>query len=109
MHFVKTDFYLSIMPPYLRWPLALVYVSGVAEIAGGLGVLPVRTRRWAGLGLAALLLAVMPANVHMAINPEAYATLAPGWALYMRLPLQLALIGWALWATKPDATPPPRR
>lgn len=108
-HFVRPEFYLAIMPPYLPWPLALVYVSGVAEIAGGLGVLAIRTRRWAGLGLAALLLAVMPANIHMATHPEAYATLAPGWALYARLPIQLVLIGWALWATNPDVPSAPGR
>lgn len=98
MHFLKTDFYLSIMPPYLPQPLALVYISGVAEI---LGVLPVVTRRWAGFGLVALLVAVAPANIHMAMYPERYASVASTTALWLRLPMQLVLIVWALWATSP--------
>ena len=71
-HFVNTDFYLSIMPPYLPAHLELVYVSGVFEILGGLAVLPLPTRRLAGYGLMALLLAIFPANIHMALNPEEY-------------------------------------
>lgn len=105
-HFVRPEFYLSIMPPWMPAPLALVYISGVFEILGGLGVLPVATRRWAGYGLAALLVAVLPANIHMAVNPDSFAQLAPKWGLYLRLPLQMLLIAWALWATSPDKDRP---
>ena len=61
-HFVHPATYLAIMPPWLPQPLALIYVSGVFEILGGLGLLPARTRRMAGWGLLALLVAVFPAN-----------------------------------------------
>ncbi len=103
-HFVNTDFYLSIMPPYLPAHLGLVYASGVFEIVGGLAVLALPTRRLAGYGLMALLLAVYPANIHMAVNPEQYvAGGTPLWGLYARLPLQFVLMGWAWWATQPEA------
>lgn len=95
-HFVNPAFYVGIMPPYLPWHLALVYVSGVAEIVLG-GMLCFR--RWmalAGWGLIALLIAVFPANVHMALNPELYAPLSSV-ALWIRLPIQFLLIAWA-WA-----------
>ena len=100
-HFLNPEFYVAIMPPYLPAHLELVYLSGVFEILGGVGVLIPATRSWAGWGLVALLLAVYPANIHMAVNPEPFV--ADGmslWALYLRLPLQFVLIAWAWWATR---------
>ncbi len=103
-HFINTDFYLSIMPPYLPARLELVYVSGVFEILGGLAVLPLPTRRLAGYGLSALLLAVFPANIHMVTTPEPYrAGGTPLLGLYVRLPLQSVFMGWAWWATQPES------
>jgi uncharacterized membrane protein len=102
-HFTNPEFFTAIVPPWLPAPLALVYVSGVAEIAGGLGVLPPQTRRLAGFGLIALLVAVYPANLHMALEPDAFvAQGTPLWALYLRLPFQFLFIAWAWWATRPD-------
>ncbi len=94
MHFVVPDLYARVVPPYLPAPKALVYVSGAAEIAGGLGMLWRPTRRAATWGLIALLIAVFPANVYMA---EA-KIMGPAWALWARLPLQAVLIGWVWWA-----------
>ena len=92
LHFLRPATYLAIMPPPLPQPLLLVYLSGVAELLGGLGLLPVRTRRLAGGGLLALLVAVFPANVHMAL---AHAQLGiPAWVAWGRLPLQLPLMWW---------------
>jgi uncharacterized membrane protein len=107
-HFTRTDLFLAIVPHYLPAPLALVYVSGVFEILGGLGVLWPPSRRLAGFCLIALLLAVYPANVQMALETERWA--AQGvepWQLYLRLPLQFVAIAWAWWATRPE-TPPAR-
>lgn len=70
-HFLHTDFYISIMPPYLPWPLTLVYISGVAEMILG-ALLCTRPMIWAAWGLIALLIAVFPANIHMAIHPDRY-------------------------------------
>ena len=97
-HFLQPGFYVAIMPPYLPWPGALVALSGVAEVAVGLAVLVPRLQRVAGWGLVALLLAVFPANVHMALHPARYDV--PAWGLWLRLPLQGILIAWALWSTR---------
>lgn len=102
-HFVNPEYYVAIMPPYLPWHHELVWLSGVFEVLGGLGVLPVATRSAAGFGLVALLVAVYPANVHMALHPEPYvASGVPLFALYLRLPLQFLLMAWAWWATRPE-------
>lgn len=101
LHFVIPRAYESIMPDYLPAQRELVYASGVAEIAGGAGLLHPRTRR-AGMWLSiATLIAVFPANLHMALNPERYDV--PDWALWARLPLQALLIGWAWAAGRPHA------
>jgi uncharacterized membrane protein len=100
-HFVIPNTYKQIVPPSLGDPELLVRVSGVAEIAGGVGVLVPRTRRLAGFGLIALLAAVFPANLYMARNPERFAKI-PGWALYARLPLQPLAMWWAWRVTKPE-------
>lgn len=102
-HFTDPDFYVAIMPPYLPAHLELVYLSGVFEILGGLGVLLPATRRWAGWGLVLLLFAVYPANIHMALNPEQFESASlPRWALYARLPLQLVFVFWVYWSTRGD-------
>jgi uncharacterized membrane protein len=89
-HFVKTGTYLRIMPPYIPWPKMLIYLSGVCEVLGGLGLLYEPTRSWAAWGLIVLLVAVFPANVYMA--QIGYG--APQWVLWARLPLQIPLIWW---------------
>ena len=100
LHFVFPAAYLGIMPTWLPWPVALVAVSGACEIAGGLGVLYPSTRSAAGIGLIALCVAVLPANVQMLLN--AHAAAAAAWwqlLLVLRLPLQLALVVWIRNAT----------
>lgn len=96
-HFVNPDFYVGMMPPYLPAHLGLVYLSGVFEILGGILVLVPRTRVLAGWGLIALLLAIFPANIHMAVSPELFPDMSTG-LLYARLPFQAVFIGWAYWA-----------
>jgi uncharacterized membrane protein len=99
-HFVSPRFYRAIVPPPLRDDAKLIVdVSGVAEVLGGLGVLLPRTRRAAGAGLVALLVAVFPANVYMAREPERFRRF-PRWALFARLPLQPLMIWWAWRATR---------
>jgi uncharacterized membrane protein len=101
MHFVKPRAYKAIVPPYLPAPEALVYASGVAEIAGGVGLMVPSARRGAGWWLIATLLAVFPANVHMALNPRQFPKVPGGApALWARLPLQLGFIGWVLGAMR---------
>jgi uncharacterized membrane protein len=99
-HFVMPRVYERIVPPLLRGhSKRIVQISGVAEIAGGVGVLVPATRRVSGLGLIALLAAVFPANLHMARASEDFRRI-PRWALYGRLPLQPLMMLWAWRATR---------
>ena len=103
LHFVAPELYVQIIPPMLPAPLALVYLSGVAEIAVGIGVLIPRTRRYAAWATIALLVAIFPANVYMATSMVAIEGLGGGdpssTARWLRLPLQGVLILWAYWYT----------
>ena len=95
MHFARPRWYLAIMPPYVPAPEAMVYASGVAEIAGGVGLTIPRYRRRAGWWLIATLAGVFPANLHMALHPEEFDQLPGGApALWARLPLQAVFIAW---------------
>ncbi|GHF47722.1 putative membrane protein [Deinococcus metalli] len=94
-HLVRPEIFDRIVPPGL--PLAArsaTLMSGVAEIAGGVGLLHPATRPAARWGLLALLVAVFPANIFMAQHPERFGL--PAWALWARLPLQ-PLLMWAVW------------
>jgi uncharacterized membrane protein len=103
MHFVKPRQYKAIVPPYLPAPEAIVYASGVAEIAGGAGLIVPALRRPAGWWLIATLLAVFPANLHMALHPEKFPKVPGGApALWARLPLQAGFIAWVLTAARGD-------
>jgi uncharacterized membrane protein len=98
LHFRLPQTFAKIVPPFLPWPVALVYISGGAEIAGGIGLLVPALRSAASLGLIALLIAVFPANVYMALDRvQVTASPLPVWELWARLPLQLVLIGW-VWS-----------
>ncbi|MDQ6835973.1 MAG: DoxX family membrane protein [Actinomycetota bacterium] len=101
MHFVKPRIYARIMPPYVPAPEAMVYASGVAEAAGGAGLMLGGHRRLAGWWLIATLVAILPANVHMALHAEDYPQV-PGGAptLWARLPFQGLFIAWVLGAMK---------
>jgi uncharacterized membrane protein len=99
-HFVNARLYEAIVPPSLKDEAArVVQISGVAELAGGLGVLLPSTRRLSGIGLIALLAAVFPANLYMAKEPGHFKSI-PRWALYARLPLQPLMMLWAWRATR---------
>jgi uncharacterized membrane protein len=97
-HFIVTDFYLRMMPTYLPLHLELVQISGVAEVVLGVLLLVPDQAAAAAWGLIALLIAVFPANVHMALHPEAFPQFGAT-ALWLRLPIQALLIAWAFWFT----------
>jgi uncharacterized membrane protein len=105
LHFVAPKTYLAVIPPYIPWPDMMVRISGVAEILGGIGLLVPdgfvfpRTRAAAAWGIVALLIAVSPVHINMCLHPEQFPTI-PLWAIWLRFPLQLALIGWAWTYTR---------
>lgn len=107
MHFVVPGLYAQIIPPVFPAPLTLVYLSGLAEIALGLGVMIPRTRRIAAWGLVALLIAIFPANIYMATSnvvlvgaPE-FLSNPSTVGRWGRLPFQAVFILWAWWYTRP--------
>jgi uncharacterized membrane protein len=104
-HFIHTGFYVNIMPSYLPWHTTLVYVSGAAEMVLGILLLFRRTERLAAWGMIALIIAVTPANIQMAVHPELYPDYSHA-ALLARLPLQGVLIIWAFWFTRPRPDQP---
>lgn len=103
MHFVQTDFFTRIMPPYLPWHRELVYISGICEAVLGLLLLVPRLSRFAAWGIIALLIAVFPANIYLYQHQE----LLPASPIvhFLRLPLQAVFIAWAYWHTKPSYSP----
>ena len=106
LHFVVPELYVQIVPPMFPARLALVYLSGLAEIAVGIGVLFPRTRRLAAWATVALLVAIFPANVYMATHGVVIEGLPGGGdpsdlGRWGRLPLQVVLILWARWYTRP--------
>ncbi|MBC5829277.1 MAG: hypothetical protein GIW98_03670 [Candidatus Eremiobacteraeota bacterium] len=95
MHFTRTPFYVRIMPPALgAHAEVLVYLSGVCEILGGIGIVFKQTRKAAGLGLLALLAAVFPANLYMTLRPDLFRDVASPTALFIRLPMQFLFMVW---------------
>ena len=93
-HFLRTEFYLKIMPPYLPYSRELVYASGVAAVVLGVLFFLPKTGHIASYGAILFLVAVFPANVHMALHPEIFPGI-PAWVGWARLPLQGVLIYWA--------------
>jgi uncharacterized membrane protein len=105
MHFLRARFFEAIVPPAIEArKREVVAISGAAELAGAVAVLHPATRRFGRWWLLALLLAVFPANVHMAVNPEQIRGLdldrIPRWALWARLPLQPLAMIWVWGATR---------
>ena len=105
MHFRRPDYYMPMMPPYLPWHPALIFLSGLAEVVLGVAVLIPSLRERAAWGIILLLIAIFPANVHIALHnvPVFGATEGAGIWNWVRLPLQAVLILWAWWYTGPNS------
>jgi uncharacterized membrane protein len=108
VHFVNPEPYLMMMPDYLPWHEALVFISGVAEVLLGLALFVPKLRPLAGWGLIALFIAVLPANIWMAtegIQPPGLE-MSPT-AAWLRIPMQAVFIFWAWAVTRPDTEQSP--
>ena len=105
-HFLNPQVYLPLVPPALPAPGFWNAVAGVAEVAGGVGLLIPRVRRAAAWGLVAMLVGFLWVHVEMLVNPDRteLGRAAPAWLLWTRLPMQGLLIAWAWWVGR-DAAP----
>jgi len=92
---------MRIVPPWVSWPRAAVLVSGVLELVGAVGLLWRPTRPAVGIGLFLLTIAVTPCHVYMLQRPELFPAI-PVWVLWLRLPIQVALLALIAWCTAPD-------
>jgi uncharacterized membrane protein len=101
-HFAQADFFLKIMPPYLPFPLALVYLSGAIEISLGSLLMVKKYQTYAAWGLILLLIAVYPANIYLAFNevPQKALEVSAFAASWVRLPMQFVMLAIAYWHTK---------
>ena len=105
-HFVFADFFVLSMPAYLSYHKELVIISGIFEMLGAIGILVPQTRLLAAYGLLALVVAVYPANINMALHPENYPDM-PAWFLYIRLPFQFLFLWFIWWAIAPERSQTP--
>lgn len=103
-HFFAADFFAAIMPSYLPWHYPAVYISGVFEIAGAIGLLLPHYRRWAGNGLFVLTLVVSPVNIHMWLHPADYPDMSET-MLGVRLLIQIVLLACIYWSTRGESSP----
>lgn len=101
-HFTSTDFFVAIMPPYIGYHREIVYISGVFEILGAIGILIPALRQWAGNGLLLLVVLVSPANIHMWLHPDLFPDVPPAF-LSIRLVMQVALLMLIWWCTRAPA------
>jgi len=99
-HFVAPGPFAKIVPAFLPEPLLLVYISGVFEILGGIGLLIPKVSRAAAWGLIALYVAVFPANINMAVNQLPLGDTYYPIGNWVRLPFQILFIVWAYWLSK---------
>jgi len=101
-HFIITDFFVAIMPPYIGFHREIVYISGVFEILGAIGILIPALRQWAGNGLLLLVVCVSPANIHMWLHPDLFPDVSEVF-LSIRLVVQVALLALIWWCTRTPA------
>lgn len=102
-HFVYPEPFLRIMPPYIPYHLACVYISGFFELLGAFGLWIKPVRVWAGYGLMLLTAIVTLANVHMFQHPDLFPSI-PYWLLIVRFPVQGLLI-YLIWWVSQESSP----
>jgi uncharacterized membrane protein len=101
-HFTNTEFFAAIMPPYIGYHTEIVYISGIFEILGAIGIVILALRQWAGNALLLLVVCVSPANIHMWLHPELFPDVSPAF-LSARLVIQVLLLLLIWWCTRVPA------
>lgn len=94
-HFTNPARFIEMMPPFIPAHAEMVIISGIAEIAGAVGLMIPATRRAAGIGLLALLVAIFPANVYVAVAGKTVQGMpSAAWYYWVRLPFQYVYMVW---------------
>ncbi len=100
-HLAMPTPFLQHLPPWVPAAEAIIFLTGIIEIALGAALLLRQPwRRWAGMALAAYLVAVFPGNVYVAVAEVDVDGQPGGWYPWLRLPFQVLFIAWALWSTR---------
>ena len=102
-HFTAQETEMRLIPAFLPWRKAALYITGIFEFLGGVGMLIPRYQKRAGQGLATLLVAIFPANIYHTFAREQFEgfTRTPLYHI-LRWPLQIVLIRLAIWSTEPE-------
>lgn len=101
LHFTHIKTFVQIVPPFIPLPELMVYISGVFEILGAVGLLIPRYQRQAAFCLVILLIVVLPANIYMAVkNIQLGGIMIDPILLWLRIPFQGVFIWWVLWCTQ---------
>lgn len=102
-HFISTEEMAAMIPPFIPYRIELIYLTGVLELLGAIGVWIPGLVRLTGLLLILMLIGILPANVYSAINRVDFGGHGAGPAyLLVRVPFQLFVIWWTYFATKQD-------
>jgi uncharacterized membrane protein len=101
-HFTTMKYeFAALIPPPLPNDLWVIYLTGVLEIAGTINLLIARTRKFAGICLMLLLIALFPANMYAALNEIPLRGEDPT-PLWIRGPVQLLFVGMAWWTSSKE-------
>jgi uncharacterized membrane protein len=101
LHFIITEKFILIVPPIIPYEKEVIYISGIFEILGGVGILIPKLKRQAAFGLILLLITVFPANIYMALyNIQLGGILNNSILQWLRLPLQAVFIWWVYWCSR---------
>ncbi len=100
LHFIIPEFYLAMMPTFIPFQQFFIVISGIAEVAGAIGIQIPRLRKFAGIGLIVLLVAVFPANIYVAVSNPTIPNLEYSVSsMWLRLLLQPIFIVWVWWVS----------
>jgi uncharacterized membrane protein len=100
-HFVRTQDMAQMLPPFVPYRTEIIYVTGLLELAGAIGVWIPRLRKLTGVCLGLMLVGLLPANVYAAVNRVPFGGHEMGLPyLLVRVPFQLFAIGWTYFATE---------